>query len=84
MSKSAKKIDAHVFHLDRGYEHVYTGDGKGKTTVALGLALRAAGSGPQVTVAAFMKNRDSGEFEMLEQRVSEGIGKGNHAGHRPG
>jgi cob(I)alamin adenosyltransferase len=51
---------------------VYTGDGKGKTTAALGLALRAAGSGLQVAVAVFMKNRDSGEFEMLD-RLNAGI-----------
>jgi cob(I)alamin adenosyltransferase len=35
----------------RGYVHVYTGDGKGKTTAALGLAVRAAGAGLKVYIA---------------------------------
>ena len=67
MPETVWKMDPHVPQLDRGYVHVYTGDGKGKTTAALGSALRAAGSGLQVAVAAFMRNGDCGEFEMLEQ-----------------
>ncbi|MBE9520535.1 MAG: cob(I)yrinic acid a,c-diamide adenosyltransferase, partial [Proteobacteria bacterium] len=35
----------------KGYVHIYTGDGKGKTTAALGLAIRAAGAGLQVFLA---------------------------------
>ncbi|MEA3226913.1 MAG: cob(I)yrinic acid a,c-diamide adenosyltransferase, partial [Planctomycetota bacterium] len=34
--------------LNKGYVHVYTGDGKGKTTAAIGLAIRAAGAGLKV------------------------------------
>ena len=67
MRETAWKLEAHVPRLDRGYVHVYTGDGKGKTTAALGLALRAAGSGLRVAVAAFMKNAESGEFALLKQ-----------------
>ena len=41
--------------------HIYCGDGKGKTTCAFGLALRAAGRGNQVIIAQFLKGADSGE-----------------------
>ena len=45
--------------------HVYTGDGKGKTTAAMGLALRSLGHGQRVLVAQFMKNGNSGELIAL-------------------
>jgi cob(I)alamin adenosyltransferase len=50
-----------------GYVHVYTGDGKGKTTAALGLALRAAGAGWNVFFAQFLKGADSSELDALER-----------------
>lgn len=51
---------------DRGYVHVYTGDGKGKTTAALGLALRAAGSGLKTYIGQFMKGGgDYGELKAV-------------------
>lgn len=46
--------------------HLYTGDGKGKTTAAIGLAVRAAGCGMPVIFAQFMKGRDTGELHILE------------------
>jgi len=50
--------------LSRGYVQVYTGDGKGKTTAALGLAMRAAGHGMKVEIFQFMKkNTECGELE---------------------
>ena len=45
--------------------HVYTGDGKGKTTAAMGLALRSLGHGNRVLVAQFMKRGNSGELKAL-------------------
>ncbi|MDR3355639.1 MAG: cob(I)yrinic acid a,c-diamide adenosyltransferase [Spirochaetaceae bacterium] len=47
--------------------HVYTGDGKGKTTAAVGLAVRAAGSGGKVVFAQFIKSMPSGELAPLEK-----------------
>jgi cob(I)alamin adenosyltransferase len=51
--------------LTKGYVQVYTGDGKGKTTAALGLALRAAGYGMYTYIGQFMKGRLYGELEAL-------------------
>jgi cob(I)alamin adenosyltransferase len=51
--------------LAKGYVQVYTGDGKGKTTAALGLALRASGHGLRTYVGQFMKGQHYGELEAL-------------------
>lgn len=48
-----------------GLLHIYCGDGKGKTTAALGLALRAAGRGRKVLLLQFLKDGKSGEFASL-------------------
>ncbi len=45
----------------QGYVQVYTGDGKGKSTAAFGLALRAAGAGLRVFIGQFAKGTASGE-----------------------
>ena len=47
--------------------HLYCGDGKGKTTAAMGLALRMAGRGRKVVIAQFLKGTDSGERRALAQ-----------------
>ena len=52
--------------LRRGYVQLYTGDGKGKTTAAIGLAVRAAGAGLRVFIAQFIKEGRYSEIQALE------------------
>ena len=47
--------------------HIYCGDGKGKTTAALGLALRAAGSGMRVHFVQFLKGSETSELASLSR-----------------
>ncbi|MDB5179132.1 MAG: cobO [Patescibacteria group bacterium] len=64
---------------DQGLVIVYTGDGKGKTTAAMGLALRAAGYGKKVLVIQFVKTWFTGEkggFEHLPNVEFVQAGKG--------
>ncbi len=49
------------------YIHVYTGDGKGKTTAALGLTLRAVGAGWRVLFAQFLKHGEFSEIKALKK-----------------
>lgn len=56
--------------FSRGYVHVYTGNGKGKTSAALGLAFRAAGHGLKTYIAQFMKGQAYGELAST-QRIPE-------------
>lgn len=49
-----------------GYVHVYTGEGKGKTSAALGVLLRAAGQGHRVVMIQFLKGqKDRGEMQAF-------------------
>lgn len=50
----------------KGYVQVYTGDGKGKTTAALGLAMRAFGTGLNVYIAQFVKGMKYSELETFK------------------
>ncbi len=53
--------------LGKGYVHIYTGNGKGKTTAALGLAVRAAGWGLKTIMIQFMKGQFYGELEGIKR-----------------
>jgi cob(I)alamin adenosyltransferase len=58
--------------MEKGYVQVYTGNGKGKTTAALGLAIRAAGAGLKVYIGQFLKKGGYSELAALE-RFSDAI-----------
>jgi cob(I)alamin adenosyltransferase len=51
----------------KGYIQVYTGDGKGKTTCAIGLSVRAAGAGLKILIVQFIKAGDYSEVKALRQ-----------------
>jgi cob(I)alamin adenosyltransferase len=53
--------------MEKGFVQVYTGNGKGKTTAAIGLAVRAAGAGLKVFFAQFVKGMKYSEITALER-----------------
>ena len=53
--------------MDLGLIHIYCGDGKGKTTMGVGLSIRAAGYQKKVLYVNFLKNNDSGELTVMQQ-----------------
>ena len=57
--------------MEQGLLHLYWGDGKGKTTAAMGLALRALGSGKRVVIVQFLKGGNSGEIPLLAKLGAE-------------
>jgi cob(I)alamin adenosyltransferase len=59
------------YRLSQGYIQIYTGNGKGKTTAALGLAFRAMGNGLKTYFGQFIKGQKYGELEAA--RISNGM-----------
>ena len=53
--------------FEKGYVQLYTGNGKGKTTSAVGLGIRAAGAGLKVAMIQFMKGRRYSEIDSIEK-----------------
>lgn len=75
--------------MNKGIVRLYTGDGKGKTTMALGLALRVAGEGRRVFVGQFIKDDPKGDIFALRKAIPRivtaqfGCGTGCIAGREP-
>ncbi len=63
-TKNAKDVSTEAF---KGYIQVYTGKGKGKTTAALGVALRAMGHGLKTYIGQFLKGQYYGELHSIEK-----------------
>lgn len=62
-----------------GYLHIYCGDGKGKTTAALGLAIRAAGAGKRVFIIQLMKGSETSELNSLKKIENITVGRCDRA-----
>ena len=75
--------------MNKGIIRLYTGDGKGKTTMALGLALRVFGEGRRVFVGQFIKDDPKGDIMALRKAIPGivtaqfGCGTGCIAGREP-
>jgi cob(I)alamin adenosyltransferase len=54
-------------NMELGLIHIYCGDGKGKTTAAMGLGIRAAGRNKMVLLTQFLKDNDTGELISIEK-----------------
>jgi len=66
--------------MARGLVHFYFGDGKGKTTAALGLALRAAGCDKNVIIVQFLKDWKCGEIQSLSHLPNVHVLRGKSSG----
>lgn len=67
--------------MGTGLVHLYYGDGKGKTTAALGLALRALGCGRRVVLVQFLKNTPCGELAALARHDGMTVLRGKAGAH---
>jgi cob(I)alamin adenosyltransferase len=65
----------------KGFTHFYYGDGKGKTTAALGLAIRASGCGKSVVFVQFLKDWKCGELSSLALLPDITVFRSNLSGH---
>ena len=73
--------------MDKGYIHLYTGNGKGKTTAAFGLAVRALMAGKKVYIGQFIKGMEYSEYKLkdhLENLTIELLGKDCFIERAPG
>jgi cob(I)alamin adenosyltransferase len=81
----------HKAVMEKGYIQVYTGNGKGKTTAALGLTLRALGAGLKIFIGQFLKQGDYSEIRALteysniykDQIIIEQYGSGRFVKGKP-
>jgi cob(I)alamin adenosyltransferase len=69
MTKPNNAADVSIIRF-KGYIQVYTGKGKGKTTAALGIALRAAGHGLKTYIGQFLKGQEYGELFSIQKLSS--------------
>jgi cob(I)alamin adenosyltransferase len=65
--KKAVVVEGNDDRSSLGLLHVYTGDGKGKTSASLGLAIRAVGRGLRVCMIQFLKTGETGEFYSIKK-----------------
>jgi cob(I)alamin adenosyltransferase len=72
-------VSSRTDKLGPGYIHIYTGNGKGKTTAAMGLALRAAGCGLKTCIVQFMKGQHYSELESV--KMLQGLVRIEQYGH---
>ena len=69
--------------MKQGLVHLYCGEGKGKTTAAMGLALRALGHGEAVVIVQFLKGSETGELAGLLKLGAVILrGKAGHCWHQ--
>lgn len=72
--------------MSKGYIHIYTGNGKGKTTAAFGLSVRAACAGKKVFIGQFIKGMDYSELKLPEHFsniIIEQFGRGCFIRNKP-